>query len=167
MFHSLWSCKVKCFWTWVHALVCSVTMVNIVKNPRIALPVEEAPRHTQSLIYFMFLAAENSHWHHLVKATGWSGDEAQAHIGLFGLIKIWSDYCEMHLPGLRELESMDTISSISFVTSTIFLPPPFSLLFPSQSFLSHAFFLLPVDVSTYFFMWCQTLTILVFVFFFG
>lgn len=52
--------KANSFWIWVHALIYSVTMGNI-KNSRVALfnePVKGVPRHTQGLIYIMFLVAK-------------------------------------------------------------------------------------------------------------
>lgn len=45
----------------VHFFILSVTMVNITNDSSVALlskPVENVPRHTQSLIYYMFLAAK-------------------------------------------------------------------------------------------------------------
>lgn len=60
--HIWWTCpKVRRFWMRVHSLIFSVTQVNIKKDANIALlnkPVEDIPKHTQTLIYYMFLSAK-------------------------------------------------------------------------------------------------------------
>lgn len=53
--------KVRHFWIWVYSLIYSVTKVKIIKDPQFALlndPVENIQRSTQTLIYYMFLAAK-------------------------------------------------------------------------------------------------------------
>lgn len=61
IYHTWWICsKFKNFLVRVHSLIYLVTK-NIVKNSKVALlnePIEGIPRHTQILIYFMFLEAK-------------------------------------------------------------------------------------------------------------
>lgn len=67
--HTWWTGpKLRRFWLREYAFILSVTLVNIIKDASIVLlnkPVENVPRHTQTLIYFMFLAAK------IVIATAW------------------------------------------------------------------------------------------------
>lgn len=71
MFNTWWTCtKVHWFWIRVHALIYTVPMVNIVKNPRVALlngPITKVSKHAQTQKYFMFLGAK------ITIATEWKG----------------------------------------------------------------------------------------------
>lgn len=59
---------VRRFWGRVHSFIYYVAMVNIERDTRIVLlnmPVDNIPRHTQILIYFIFLVAK------IANTTAW------------------------------------------------------------------------------------------------
>lgn len=80
MFHMWWMClKVRRYWKRVQALIYSMTIMNVIKNPKIALfnePLEGVPRSNHTLIYCIFV--KNCHCGYMeASSIGFGNNETQ------------------------------------------------------------------------------------------